>query len=213
MESGSLLWKSVLNLGSINLLLLVIILPLLNYFISNAIYAKSYRNNIVQHVNNVFKLTALSIVFHKVIPNINIHYFVRKTIHREDYLIKERRFLYESRSLPKDYSFEGCRVNTQHIVMCRAFREKSVLFKNLPPNHTELYDEDIKNKVDVNIKWVLASPVWKDNMSELPDGVIVIYSPEMIAGDNENDKITDLEQIGIELSKTLSNIIFGSMGS
>jgi hypothetical protein len=209
------LWKNIQNLGFVNLLLILIFLPIvfyiiekkLNYYYYN-IFSEKYQEKIINCVNNIFKITSFSISFYKLISHINIHYYSIENKDDEYYLIKERKYSYESKSLPKDFAFNGCKVDTKNIVMCEAFRNKSVTFKNLPENHNDYYDKNIRKYIDPKIKWVLASPVWKNNMQEIPEGVIVMYSSEQIANDYEEDKISELEQIGIELSKNMSNIIF-----
>jgi hypothetical protein len=124
-----------------------------------------------------------------------------------DYLKKQRQFSYVSECLAKDHPFEGCSVDTEPMVMCQAYRENKVVFRNLPKDHINLLDDSIKHQVDENIRWVLATPIWENNNFSKPVGVVVIFSSKEIAKDGDK-KIKDLEQIGIELATIISNIIF-----
>ncbi|GHU44670.1 hypothetical protein FACS1894190_16250 [Spirochaetia bacterium] len=109
--------------------------------------------------------------------------------------------------MAKNFTYDGCRLNAKNIVMCKAYNTNQVIFENLPENHCDTYEDDIKEKIDPNIKWVLACPVWYKNHVKQPIGVVVIFGANAIVADNETDKIRKLENIALELSKVLTNVI------
>lgn len=161
-------------------------------------------NNNENFINSLFKIAALFIKYPNGHPLINIHYFSYNVSQNVEYLYKERKYGYESESLSIDYSLDRCPLNSSNIVMCQAFKDNRVTFKNLPDDHISTYDSDVKNYIDKNIKWVLACPVWdkKDHSHRL--GVVVIFGLKEIAKDSDIAKIKSMENLCVELSKSMS---------
>lgn len=158
-------------------------------------------------INRIFKMSYVALKYPNDNPKINIHYYLYEKNEEGEFLIKQREFGFESELLSVDYFLEKCRIDSRNIVMCEAFKKNCVIFKNLPSNHKELYDSDVKKYIDKDIKWVLAGPVWKHNETSIPSGVIVIFSLEPITFNDQimNEKL--LKNFCVELSKSISDLI------
>lgn len=162
----------------------------------------------IETVNNIFHCVAVAVKFPQDTPKIVIHYFYYSMIGEIEYLVKDRRYCVEGEPRPIDYSMDKCRLNAKGMIMCKAFLKNGVVFENLPSNHIELYDEDVKNYIDSDISWVLACPVWKDNNIENKLGVLVIFGTENIVDENDKNRVHDLENICLVLSRCVSNYKF-----
>lgn len=190
-----------------NLLLIIIFSPLINQLLFRN-YTKKTRNEIISRViNNIFSPTRIATRYPNETPLINIHYFIYKKRRKKEYLEKFRDFSYETEPLPHNYSFEKCEINSEHIVMCKAFNERRVVYEVLLKNHNEFYDTSIQKLIDKNIKWVLACPIWTKKTTDKPCGVIVLFGSKLIVKSNETNKQRRLENMGIELTKIISDLI------
>ena len=163
-----------------------------------------FQEELIKTVDYIFRAIAASIKFPGNSPRIVIHYFRYSKIDEEGYLIKDRRYSVEEEPRSVDFSMEKCRLNSKNIVMCEAFLANRVIFKNLPHNHKDAYDTDIKDYIDSDIRWVLACPVWKGNNTIHKLGVVVVFGTSHIVDDTEKDKIRALENIGLLLSTSIS---------
>lgn len=166
-----------------------------------------FQEGLIKTVDYIFRATAASIKFPGNTPKVVIHYFYYSKIGDEEFLIKDRRYSVEEEPRSVDFSMEKCRISSKNIVMCEAFITNRVVFKNLPPNHKETYDTDIKDYIDSDIQWVLACPVWKGSNTIHKLGVVVVFGTSHIADDTEKDKIRALENIGLLLSISISYAI------
>lgn len=167
-------------------------------------YPNLFQEELTKIVNCMFRAIAASIKFPGNSPKIVIHYFYHLKIGEEEFLIKDRRYSVEEEPRSVDFSMEKCRLNSKNVVMCEAFLSNRVIFKNLPHNHKETYDTDIKDYIDSDIHWVLACPVWKGNSTINKLGVVVVFGTSHIVDDTERDKIRALENIGLLLSTSIS---------
>lgn len=158
-------------------------------------------------INDIFRISALSIRFPEGIPLFNIHYYSYCKIGTEEYLHKERAYGYEAENLSVDYLLEQCRLDASNIVMCEAYKSNCIIFKNLPNGHVMTYDSDIRNFIDEGIKWVSACPVWRDDNTVEKIGVVVMFGFEKFIEDHEMTKINALKNLNLEISKCLSYLL------
>lgn len=158
-------------------------------------------------INNIFRTVAAAIKFPSDSPKIVLHYFYHQQIDKDEFLVKDRRFCVEDEPRAIDFSLDRCRLNAKNMVMCEAFSTNRVIFKNLPSDHKENYDRDIKDYIDSDIQWVLACPVWKENNVNYKLGVVVIFGTSPISKENEHKKVHLLESIGVLLSSSISYLI------
>lgn len=163
-----------------------------------------FQKELIKTVDYIFRAIAASIKFPGDSPKVVIHYFYHLSIGEEEFLIKDRRYSVEEEPRAVDFSMEKCHLNSKNIVMCEAFLANRVIFKNLPHNHKDTYDTDIKDFIDSDIQWVLACPVWKGNNTLHKLGVVVVFGTSHIVDDKEIDKIRALENIGLLLSTSIS---------
>lgn len=200
----------------ISIILFIILANMVNKELNNMIQKVDDSKNLSQEndstfmiktVNDIFHCVAVAVKFPRDTPKIVIHYFYYSMIGQIEYLVKDRRYCVEDEPRPIDYSMDKCRLNAKGIIMCKAFLKNCVVFENLPPNHIELYEEDVKNYIDSDISWVLACPVWKDNNIENKLGVLVIFGTKTIVDNNDKNKIHNLENICLTLSRSVSNLI------
>jgi hypothetical protein len=106
---------------------------------------------------------------------INMHYYSHRTVKGEHILVKERALSYESESMPQNYPLETIRVSEDNLVTSDAFKLRKIIYEELPPNHYTRYNERIKDHIDLNMRWILACPLWFSQTEKAPDGMIVLF--------------------------------------
>ena len=158
-------------------------------------------------VNEIFKMFSTSIAYPNEVLKVNIHYFEHQTIEGNDYLVKIRKYCYETEPHPVDFTLERINLNSNGMVVCKSYNSNTVILENITHNHVAQYEDDIKNHVDPNIKWVLTSPVWKDNNTNdaQKKGVICIFGNCIISDDIETRE--KLKMLCLELSTCISGFV------
>lgn len=191
-----------------------IISLLISYFICLAIYGLFAMQN--QHkkensaqdnsllINSMFQTMALSLQYPNDTP-VNIHYFFYAKENNIEYLVKNRRYSYEMEHFTKGYSLERHRLDAPNIVICEAFSKNTAIFKKLPANHINTYNQEDALRIDDDLKWILACPVWKGSSVEERVGVVCVFGKTDIVDSNDTKNIHKLESICTALAKHMSS--------
>ena len=146
--------------------------------------AKRFATVRVEIIRNMFVILARSIGCWPT--GITIHIF----FWNGTALVKDRAFSYEERLLPGTHHLDVV-LTTDELVICKAFNQGRLIYKELPADHLEHYNERIKGKIDPNIKWVMGCPLSPAGGSKL--GVICCFSQELVfADENQLQAFQDL---------------------
>jgi hypothetical protein len=126
-------------------------------------------------LSSIFSLLLKSANFRTIDKKLNIHIFVHKVIHGRDCLVKDRKYSYEEEAMPMNYSLDVAYPDEDKLLICDAFNRAISIYEELPTDHVARYGERIRDRVDTNIRWVLASPVrpLADNMK--PSAIICYF--------------------------------------
>jgi len=113
----------------------------------------------------------------------NARYFVAVTNeHGNVALAQDRDLAVLNVAMPREFGFTTISVDTPHIVIGRAYRERSPVYEDLPVDHHNWYDARIGRMIDPKQRWVLACPVLaldaetnRHDERNPPHGVICFY--------------------------------------
>jgi len=153
-------------------------------------------------IENLFKILIDTTIYPRKSASINVHIFFRGFIGSKKALIKDRRFSYEREQLPGNYPLDYVFPSEDNLVICDSFNRDTLLFEELPSDHMKNYNERIKNKVDANIKWVLACPL--HNSGQEPLGVICCFG-KLKFFKNTNE-LNSFEEIILKLSEIVMQL-------
>ena len=158
-------------------------------------------------VNDIFKMFSFLIAYPDGNPKVNIHYFEHQTIGGVEFLVKIRKYCFESELRPVDYTLEKIRLGSKGMVVCKAYGNNCVVFEDITQEHVDQYEDDLKDHVDTQIKWVLTCPVWKGNNTEISNrkGVVVVFGNGDIPNDHEIHE--KLKMLCLELSTCISSFV------
>ena len=120
---------------------------------------KDFKNLTELVVRNLFKLLIETAIYPQKSASLNIHIFFRGIVNGKKALIKDRRFFYEQERLPMNYPLDYVFPSEDDLVICNSFKKDILVYEELPSDHMTRYNERIKDKIDSDIKWVLACPL------------------------------------------------------
>jgi len=171
---------------------------------------KDFENKRELIIENLFKILIETTIYPRKSASINVHIFFRDFIGNKKALIKDRRFSYEKEQLPGNYSLDYVFPSEDNLVICDSFNQDTLLYEELPSDHMKHYNERIKNKVDANIKWVLACPL--HNSGQEPLGVICCFGKlKFFKNTNELNSFEEIifkfSEIVIQLKSFENNIL------
>lgn len=202
-----LLWlEAVKSLDYWNLLIVgIVTIPFLQFLLVKR------RSNRIKDLEatlilELFFLVTESINYPTKASNFNINYFKYEKFKGEKCLKKEREFYYETEPMPHNYPLERASLD-ENLVMNKAFKNRRVEYEELPASHPNRYSDKIRKHIDINIKWVLASPIWIDDIQSQPDGVVVFFGSKPLFTKSEKEKQRIIEAISIKLSEMISVIL------
>lgn len=116
--------------------------------------------------------------------DINIHLFYADKMAGKTVLRKDRTALYEVEVLPRNFTLDIVYPDTDELVICDAFNRDQLVYEKLPASHPERYNENLKDKVDPAISWVLACPMHA--IQGEPAGVICAFGARAPLEDGES---------------------------
>ncbi|WP_133903787.1 hypothetical protein [Actinophytocola oryzae] len=112
----------------------------------------------------------------------NGRYFLAVADGDQTYLEQDRELAVLTVRMPREFGFTRVAVDTPHIVIGRAFRERCPTYEDLPVDHHSNYEPRIARMIEPAQRWVLACPVLtldaetNRHIEELsPHGVICFY--------------------------------------
>jgi hypothetical protein len=128
----------------------------------------------VKTVKRVFELLARSVMYPDTEGPLNIHFFRTRTGQDGRFaLVKDRRFYFEGDYLPSNYSMDVAYPDEDKLVICEAFNQDTIIYRDMDEAVTPKYNRRIQNRVDPQIRWVLACPL---HVSEShPLGILCVF--------------------------------------
>jgi hypothetical protein len=131
------------------------------------------------------------------------------------YLAQDREMAILNVRMPREFGFTRVAVDTPHIVIGRAFRERSPIYEDLPVDHHSLYDTRLAQMIEPKQRWVLACPVLaldretnRHDEANLPHGVICFYGVEDPSRGGKETRVETCleyaEQFADQMSQLLS---------
>ena len=120
---------------------------------------KDFENLAEFVVKNLFKLLVETAIYPQKSAGLNIQIFFRGEVDGKKALIKDRRFFYEQERMPRNYPLDYAFPSEDNLVICDSFKKDTLVYEELSLDHMKRYNERIKDKIDLDIKWVLACPL------------------------------------------------------
>lgn len=119
----------------------------------------------------------------------NARYFIAETdAEGRTYLRQDRDLAVLNIQMPREFGFTRIYVDTPHIVIGRAYRDRVPVFEELAADHSTRYDPEVERMIEPAQRWVLACPVLRLDIEtnqhdpeHPPHGVIVFYGTELPA--------------------------------
>lgn len=130
------------------------------------------------------------------------------------YLAQDREMAILNVRMPREFGFTRVAVDTPHIVIGRAFRERSPIYEDLPVDHHNLYDSRLARMIEPKQRWVLACPVLaldpetnRHDESNLPHGVICFYGVEDPAPNGKAGRVATCEEYAEQFADQMSQML------
>jgi len=111
-------------------------------------------------LKRLFELLAEAALYPKTEGSLNIHVFMSRRDDKGRFaLVKDRRFFYEREHMPSNYSLDTVYPDEDKLIICEAFNQNTIMYREVSSAMVHSYNQRIKNKVDPAIHWVLACPL------------------------------------------------------
>lgn len=145
----------------------------------------------------------------------NARYFVAVTSENGDIeLAQDRDLAVLNVVMPREFGFTTISVNTPHIVIGRAYRERSPVYEDLPVDHHGWYDARIGRMIDPKQRWVLACPVLaldaetnRHDERNQPHGVICFYGVDDPPGAGKATRVATSLDYAVQFAEQMSQIL------
>jgi hypothetical protein len=157
------------ELGWWNILALIIIVVLFFQIYLSKLEKRFIKSNINDIVHQILKAACRSLIY----PENQKHIRAIVTIRNGSSGTRKTKYTYNAScdpervaEYPNDFGITG-----------EAFRTRSVILKQLPPDHHDSYHQEIQDNILPKVKTVLAAPILdSENVNELPLGVLAFDS-------------------------------------
>ena len=166
-----------------------------------------FRKLVLQHtpraVNLAFRLAAEKRLYPDRPGQINIHVFLAGLKNKTEALVKDRRFAIDQEIMSRNYSLDYAFPRSDKLVICEAFKDDALKYRELTEKDVALYGAKLNEKVDPAIRWVLACPIHSPNNKPL--GVICAFGSQQ-AFNGEDDR-RRFEQALVTLAELIHDVI------
>lgn len=117
-------------------------------------------------------------------------------------------------AMPREFGFTIIQVDTPHIVIGRAYRERSPVYEDLPVDHHNWYDARVARMIEPTQRWVLACPVLaldpetnRHGERDQPHGVICFYGVDDPPAAGKSARVTTSLHYAEQFAEQMSQIL------
>lgn len=145
----------------------------------------------------------------------NARYFVAVATETSDVgLAQDRDLAVLNVAMPREFGFTVISVETPHIVIGRAYRERSPIYEDLPVDHHDWYDARVGRMIEPTQRWVLACPVLaldaetnRHDEQNPPHGVICFYGVDDPPSAGKDARVTTSLHYAEQFADQMSQIL------